>query len=260
MNKARMKKIGAIALNVLLCIFLVFSILSVILTLFSKKDPDGAARIFGYQMRIVTSDSMNESEYTDVSEWDIGSIPVRSVVFIKQVPSDPDAAYKWYDALDEGDVLTFRYVYSRQLTITHRITKIYENERGGFTIELTGDNKASETGQLTQVIDTSVPNSTNYVIGKVVGQSYPLGLLMSFLKSDVGIIFAIILPCLLIIAFEATKLVRFYTGERARREKEALGKKDAELEELRRKIAELEGDATNKKDTAPEEKTTDPKE
>ena len=47
-----------------------------------------------------------------------------------------------------GDVLTFRYVYATQVTITHRITSITEEANGEFIIELAGDNKNSEDGQL----------------------------------------------------------------------------------------------------------------
>ena len=71
MDKMKFKKIGNIVLNVLMYIFLAFCIFTVIVTLLSKRDSDGAAEIFGYQMRIVTSDSMAKSEYTDVSDYKI---------------------------------------------------------------------------------------------------------------------------------------------------------------------------------------------
>ena len=64
-------------------IFLALCIAAVILTVFSKKDSDGASEIFGYQMRLVVTDSMGASEHTDVSNYKIKSIPVNSMVFIK---------------------------------------------------------------------------------------------------------------------------------------------------------------------------------
>ena len=169
MNKARMKKTGNIVLNVLMYIFLVLCVFSVIITIISKRDPDGAAEVFGYQMRVVTSDSMAECELTDVSAYKIKDIPIRSMVFVKVMPDEPAEADEFYRSLKVGDVLTFRYVYTTQVTITHRITSITEKDTGGFVIELAGDNKNSEDGQLTQIIDTSIPNNTNYVIGKVTG-------------------------------------------------------------------------------------------
>ena len=240
MNKQKTKKILSIALNVLLYIFLAICIFSVIITVISKKDADGAAELFGYQLRVVTSDSMDKCELTDVSNYDIGSIPVRSLVFVKTMPDDPAKADEWYASLKVGDVLTFRYVYTTQVTITHRITSITPKDTGGYVIELAGDNKNSEDGQLTQVIDTSVPNNTNYVIGKVTGQAFLLGWLLSILKTPVGIICVIIVPCFIIILLEILKIIGILGAEKKKRENEEKEKKDSELEELRRRLAELE--------------------
>ena len=252
MDKTKLKKIGSITLNVFLYIFLAICIFSVILTVFSKKDSDGAAEIFGYQMRVVTSDSMAECEHTDVSNFKIKDIPIRSMVFVKVMPDDPTEADEFYRSLQVGDVLTFRYVYTTQVTITHRITAITEKETGGFLIELAGDNKNSEDGQLTQMIDTSIPNSTNYVIGKVTGQSRVFGAVMSFLMQPVAIILLIIVPCFIIILFEVLKIVRVLTSEKKKREQDEKQKKENELEELRRRLAELEA-AKGEQTTEPED-------
>ena len=238
--KTKMKKIGGIALNVLMYVFLAICIFSVVLTVLSKRDADGAANVFGFQMRVVTSDSMAKCELTDVSDYKIKDIPVRSMVFVKTVPDDPADADEWYGKLKAGDVLTFRYVYATQVTITHRIISITEKETGGFIIELAGDNKNAEDGQLTQVIDTSIPNSTNYVIGKVVGQSYLLGLIMSLLMQPVGIVLMIIVPCFVIILLEILKISRVFGEDKKNRKQEEREKTNSELEELRRKLAELE--------------------
>ena len=240
MDKIKLKKICNIALNVLLYIFLAVCIFSVIVTVLAKRDADGAAEVFGYQMRIVTSESMAKSEYTDVSEFEIKDIPVRSMVFVKVMPDDPAEADEFYRSLKVGDVLTFRYVYTTQVTITHRITSIYEKETGGFIIELEGDNKNSEDGQLKQRIDTSVPNNLNYVIGKVTGQAKTLGVVMKFLKQPVGIVFIIILPCAIIVLIEILKIIKVLTADKRIRNQEEMDKKENELEELRRKLAEME--------------------
>ena len=245
MNKAKVKKIGKIALDVLLYIFLAICIFSVVVTVLSKRDSDGAAEVFGYQMRVVTSDSMSESEFTDVSAYKIKDIPIRSMVFVKVMPDDTDEADEFYRSLKVGDVLTFRYVYTTQVTITHRITDIEEIE-GGFKITLAGDNKNSEDGQLVQVIDTSIPNNTNYVIGKVTGQAYLLGLLMSFLMQPVGMILLIIVPCFIIILLEVLKIAKVLGADKKKREQEEKKKKDDELEELRSKLAALEKEKLSK--------------
>ena len=242
MKNEKTKKIAKITLNVLLYLFLALCIFSVFMTMASKKDADGAAEIFGYQMRVVTSDSMAKCELTDVSEFEIKDIPIRSMVFVQLMPDDPAEADAWYRSLQKGDVLTFRYVYTTQITITHRITSITEKESGGFLIELAGDNKNSKDGQLIQVIDTSVPNNTNYVIGKVTGQAYLFGAIMSFLMQPIGMILVIIVPCLFIILLEILKIARVFGADKKERERTEKAQKEQELEELRRRLAELEGE------------------
>ncbi len=236
----RIKKTLNIIGNVFLGLFLAICIFSLILTLTSKKDIDGTAEIFGYQLRIVTSSSMEKSEHTDVSGYDIKSIPIRSMVFVRLVPDDPEKAKEWYDELEVGDVLTFRYVYASQVTITHRIVRIEENGEGGYTIDLEGDNKSDESGQLSQQIDTSEYNSANYIIGKVTGKSYLLGVLLSLLKSKLGIILLIMVPCVFIISFEVAKIVKVMTADKKKRVAEDLARKDDELAELRRQLEALQ--------------------
>lgn len=240
MNKAKAKKIGSVVINTLLCLFLAICIFTVFLTIFSKRSSDGAAEIFGYQMRVVTSDSMAKSEHTDVSNFEIKDIPIRSMVFVQVKPEEPAEAVEWYRSLKVGDVLTFRYVYATQVTITHRITSITEKANGEFIIELAGDNKNSEDGQLIQVIDTSIPNNTNFVIGKVTGQAYLLGVIMSFLMQPIGIIFIVIIPCFIIMVVEIVKLTKALTADKKSKAKKEAAEKDRELEELRRRLAELE--------------------
>lgn len=250
MSKKIIKKIGKIVLDVLLCLFLAICIFSVIVTVSSKRDSDGTAKIFGYQIRIVTSDSMGKCEFTDVSEYKIKHIPVGSMIFVKEVPEDSTKADEFYSSLKVGDVLTFRYVYTTQKTITHRIVSITEKETGGFIIELAGDNKTSEDGQLTQIIDTSVPNSMNYVIGKVTGQSKLLGKIITALKQPIGIVFIVILPCAIIIVIEIIRILNTLNADKKKHEQELHEQKDKELEELRNKLADLEKEKNTQMGTA----------
>ena len=234
------KKIIHIAKNILLYLFLAVCLMTVVLTVFSRKDADGASEILGYQMRVVTSDSMAACDYTDVSAYRIKDIPLRSMVFVKVMPRDAAQADEWYRSLRVGDVLTFRYVYTTQVTITHRVTAITENPAGGFLIRLAGDNKNSESGQLVQTIDTSVPENANYVIGKVVGQSYLLGVIISFLMQPLGTVLVIILPCLLIIAMEVIRIVKAVTAEKREQELAEKEEKEQQLRELRHRLDTLE--------------------
>ena len=233
-------KILRIIFNVILYAFMIICLFGIVLTIFSKKDIDNTAIIFGYQMRIVQSPSMEESEFTDTSEFEIKDLPVKTVIFIEVVPEDEAEREAWFADIKDGDVLTFKYLYTRQETITHRVVDKIAKETGGYLIYLEGDNKASEEGVLTQVIDTSDENSPNYVIGKVVGHNYPLGLLVYALKSPIGLIFIIFIPCLVIIIFEVVRIINVLNAEKKAKAKAKEEEQLNELEELKRKLAALE--------------------
>ncbi len=251
MSNVKAKKIVSIVSSVLLYLFLAICIFSVLVTVFSKKDADGAAEIFGYQMRVVTTDSMAKCELTDVSDFKIKSLPVGTLLFIKTMPDEEAKADEWYSKLEAGDVLTFKYVYDRQVTITHRITEISEKDGGGYIIKLEGDNKNSNSDQLTQVIDTSIPGNTNYVIGEVTAKSFLLGFVVNLLQSPIGIIFILIVPCLIIIFLEIIKIVGVFNADKKQKEEEEAAKKDKELEELRLRLAKLENSSENPQPTEP---------
>ena len=237
MDKKLLKKIGDIAGNVVMYIFLAVCIVSIIMTVFGKRDEDGTSELFGYQMRLVVSDSMAKSEFTDVSNYKIKHIPLNSMVFIKLVPDDPAEADQWYRDVEVGDVLTFRYVYTNQVTITHRVVDKVEKETGGFLIYLEGDNKNSDSKQLVQTINTASDDPLNYVEGKVVGSSVTIGNVISFLQMPLAIVLIIILPCFVIILIEVLRLTKMFRGKR---EKEKMDLKEKEIEELRRKLESLE--------------------
>ena len=189
---------------------------------------------------------MEKCDATNTDEFEIKDIPVGSMVYVKVIPADEDDAYAWYSELKIGDVLTFRYVYASQETITHRIVDIEEkDDKTGFIIKLQGDNKNSESGVLTQTIDTSLKNSPNYVIGKVMGQSRLLGLIVTVLKSAVGIICVVILPCLAIVIYEIVKIVKVITHDKRKKTMEENARRDSELEALKRRLAELEAKSSS---------------
>ncbi len=243
-DKAKAKKIVKITLNVLTYVFFALCVFTLILTISAKKN-DGAASLFGKQLRIVLSDSMASCEQTDVSQFEIQDIPVKSMVIIEEVPEDEAEAKEWFKELKVGDVLTFKYQFvASQETVTHRIISITPNDESdyakGYTIELAGDNKGSETGVLIQTIDTSLENSPNYVIGKVTGQSKFIGWLITATRSTVGIVCIVIVPCLIIATLEIIKLVGVLGSDKKKRHKEEVAKKDKELEEMRKRIELLE--------------------
>lgn len=249
----RAKNVLKTMANVLTYVFLALCIVAIFLTISAKKSGDGLT-ILGKQFRLVVSESMEKSEFTDVSDFEIKDIPLGSLVFVEVVPEDETQKAKWYDGLKEGDVLTFRYTYTTQITITHRIVDIRDNGKGGYFIDLKGDNKTSSTSStLEQTIDTS-EDGLNYIIGKVTGQSLFLGQIITTLQTPLGMILIVILPCLAIIAYDLIKIIMLFTEnkkkkaeeERTRLENERAIAMDEserqrnEIEELKRKLAALE--------------------
>lgn len=249
-KKAIVKKVLKITGNVLVYLLMAIAMFVLIISITAKKDSDGTATVFGHQLRFVQSDSMEECELTDVSDFEIKSIRVKSCIFIDVAPESEEEKAEWYKNLKIGDVLTFKYVYSKQETITHRIVNIEEKETGGYIITLEGDNKNAETNLLQQTIDTSLEDSSNYIIGKVTGQSYFLGLLVYAFKTPVGIVCLIIIPCLIIIAFEIIRLVKVFGKDKKEKREAEKKKQDDEIEELKRQLAELQN---VKNETAPVE-------
>lgn len=241
-------RIVNIALNVLFVCFFILCMVALFVSLTTKTSPDGAARMFGHELRLVVSESMEKSEETDVSGYKIKDIPLHSLIFIETVPEDEAEAQEWYGNLKIGDVLTFRYVYTTQETITHRIVSIEPNDGGGYTISLQGDNKGTADGVLTQVIDTSATDSLNYVIGKVTGKSVALGYVITAVQSPWGIIFIVIVPCLIIIVFEIIRIVGIFSQKKKDAQREEQQRKDDEIAELKRQLAAANAGAAAQED------------
>lgn len=223
--------------------FIFVAVIFTIFTISSKKNSKDGITFFGHQMLVVETESMEKNELVNVEDYEIKSINKNSMVFVKVV--DEENPYEFYKDIEINDVLTFKYmVGNTQQTITHRIIDIKE-EGEGFVYYLRGDNINADGTTSTQVINTNDTNSFNYVIGKVVYVSYPIGLLVSILRSDVGLIGVIIIPCVILIIFEITKIINELNKDKKQKEKDReieLKNKNQELEELKRKLQELEKD------------------
>ncbi len=246
MNKKALKLVQ----NILTYVFVGLCIVLVVFTVLSKKN-DGAVNVFGHQARIVISESMEKCEQTDVSNYKIKDIPLKSMVFIEVVPEDEAKAEEFYKSLKVGDVLTFRYKYDRQETITHRIVEKKENVNnngvptGGYTFTMKGDNKAlandpnaSKADVGTQEINTDV-ESVNYIIGKVTGQSVVLGYTIYALKQPLGIALIIIIPSAIIMILEIIKIVGILNEDKKKKTEEEKDKQANEIEALKKELEEL---------------------
>ena len=245
-TKQKVLRVLQIAGDVLFCLIIAFALFVLIISVSAKRDADGTANVFGYQLRFVRSGSMEKCDQTDVSGYKIKSIPVKSCVFIKKAPApdDQQALNEWCSALSVGDVLTFQYskygaANIQDKVITHRIVKI-EPKEGGYIITLEGDNK-NDTGSVgQQVIDTTKADGLDYIIGKVEGQSYFLGLCVYALKSRIGLVFIIIVPCMIVIAYEVVKILTVINKAKKERQQQEKTAKEDEIALLRKQLEELQ--------------------
>lgn len=264
-KKAKILKALGTTGTVLLYVFFALCVIALLFAVFSRRN-SGAVNVFGTELRIVVSESMEECAETDVSGYKIKSIPVGSIVFIKKVPDDTAKAKAWYDKLQVGDVLTFTYdIYNYQedvdqeflnnriTVITHRLVEKTADEYGGWALVLEGDNRTSEkVAQQTIYTSPEHPDfdPINCVIGKVTGQSLALGVIVGTLQKPLGIALIIIVPCAIVIIMEAVRIGGILSSrkkEKIAAENELMAAENErqlnEIEELKRKLAALEGDA-----------------
>ncbi len=244
----KVKKVLKIIGNVLIYVFLFVSVFLVILTLSTKKTDQDAMSLFGTQMRIVQTASMEECDQTDVSGYDIKSIPVMSMVFIETVPTEQSKAIEWYENLKVGDVCTFQYklpTTSKHVIITHRIIEkipLGDSPEDGYKILLQGDNKSDEDNveMGIQTINTANVNSLNYIIGKVTGQSRVLGFITYIVKQPIGMVLVVIVPCAIIMILEIIKIVGILGAEKKEKAKAQEEARQSEIEDLKRQLAALQ--------------------
>lgn len=243
-SNKKSKSIINILMNTLMYIFLSLCLVMLLLCIFIKKDSDGAVSILGYQTRIVVSESMEKcsSTYDVISKYKIKSIPLKSLVFIKKVPKNEASKHIFYKNIKVGDVLTFRYVIgNKQHTITHRVINI-NNSQDDKYIELRGDNITTNdfTNTTSQIIYPDEELSPNYIIGKVIGKSYILGVLLYSIKQPIGMLLIIIIPSIIIMIVEIIKIINYiYSVKKRKTDNELLLQKE-ELEQLKQKLQKLE--------------------
>ena len=206
------KKVLKVVGNIITYFFFILCIVLLVILIVAKKDSDNAVNIFNHQLRIVVSDSMAKNAQTDVSQYKIKDLKIKTMILIE-------------------NVLTFKYVYIRQETITHRISNIVE-KGDGYIITLEGDNKADNAQNIKQVIDTTDTNSPNYIIGKVVYQNYLIGLMLYTIKQPIGITLIIIVPCAIIIILQIIKIINALNSQKKHKQDNEIAKLKAQMQLL----------------------------
>lgn len=207
-----MKKAGNIVKNVIVWLLVIAAIGMMIFTIFSVNTFDQNNRsVFGYKFFISRSDSMSATDF------DAGDI-----VFVKEV--DPST-------LQEGDIIAYTSQNEANYgeTVTHKIRKVTTTKDG-------------EPGFITYGTTTNTDDETivtyAYVLGKYTGKLPKIGAFFAFLKTVPGYIVCILIPFLLLIAYNGLNCVRLFRRYKKEQMEELQAEKD-KLAEERKQSAEM---------------------
>lgn len=162
---------GAFYLMLLLMVFLVFSMMQ-------NRFKGGAPSVGGFQMYIVQGGSMSPT-------FEVGSL-----AFIK--PVEPRE-------LARGDIITYHSVGGGNTLTTHRIMDVH---REGGQIYFTTKGDANQTND-------QFPVFPENIVGRLVFTVPHVGYLMNFSQTKTGILTLVIIPGVLIAAFEIRNLLQY---------------------------------------------------
>ncbi|WAA11836.1 signal peptidase I SipW [Fervidibacillus halotolerans] len=164
-----MKKIIKITGNVLYGLLIATLIMLTVIVI-SSRASGGEPELFGYQLKIVLSGSMEPT-------FDTGSI-----IIVKKL-EDPTV-------VKEGDIITF--VYEGNQIVTHRIVDVL-NQSGKVFYQTKGDNNEDP--------DSNLVISDN-VLAKYTGMTIPyVGYLLKFASTPIGTAILLIIPGALLLGY-----------------------------------------------------------
>lgn len=211
-KKKKRKKIMRTVGSVFAWLLIIITVGIMAFTIFSVTTFDQNNRsVFGYKFFIARSDSMKA---TDFAAGDI--------VFIKEV--DPAT-------LQAGDIIAYISQNSANFgeTVTHKIRTL--------TVDANGEPGFVTYGTTTDINDDTIVTYP-FVIGQYTGKLAKVGSFFVFLKTTPGYILCILVPFMLLIAYNAWNCVRLFRRYRKAQMKEIQAEKE-QLAEERRQSAEM---------------------
>jgi len=245
--KENNKKGLRLALNIIEWTLLGLVVLILIFILiFASKKPgkESGGSLFGYETRLVLTDSMNGSkEFYEGKDYKIKNIEAGECIFLTDCDySSTEKTNAFYADLKVGDVVTYYSANTYHVYITHRIIDI-EEIAGNIIYEIKGDNGVAE-----YTSSEFITKDSGLIVGKVVGQSKFLGwVYTTLLNNKVAVYLIIIIPCVACIGYESYKIVKEVKSSKKEKIVQQSQAKDNEIEELKKKIKELENSASKEK-------------
>ena len=180
-------------INNIISAVIVAMLLLVIFFVFSSKINSDKPKIFGYELMIVLSGSMEPN------------IKTGSIIAVKPI-STPDKC-------EVGDVVTYQSLDDPNTLITHRIISI-ENSGNSIQYITKGDNNNSEDPK---------PIPSSKVVGTYANFTVPgLGYMFNFIKSKNGLICVLIIPGALLIISQLISMWRTIMKMEEKADKESV--------------------------------------
>jgi signal peptidase len=234
-NWPKVKKIAGIVGNVILWIFVAFSVLMTVLVFSAQGSEDGVPSLFGKGIITIESPSMEPVYY----EGDL--------VYVTKL----DLTEK--SNLANGTIITYRVDLNNdgiEELNTHRI--IAKDEYGFYITQGDNNDLADNVGDNAYKVHPQTVVGTCTEDGKLSG----VGNVIKFLRSSLGFFLCIVLPLILFFLYELYNFITILVSERAKK-KGAEVSKETEEEIKRRAIEEYlkaQAEANATEDKADEDK------
>lgn len=196
-NKSKTKKIIDIVVNVVLWLFVIFSIFVTVVAVSVDKDGENVPIVGGKCYLTVLSSSMEGKKTDGIAADKPSGFNKGDLIVAKYIGKDLDAKTK----LGIGDVISFRFDVNNDGKIdkgelnTHRIVDLVKDGEGNVTGYITkGDNNLTNDANPVYFGDIVAVYSGRRLVG--------IGNVLTFLSSKLGFGLCIILPLFLFFAYE----------------------------------------------------------
>lgn len=196
-NKSKTKKIIDIVVNVILWLFVIFSIFVTVVAVSVDKDGENVPIVGGKCYLTVLSSSMEGKKPDGIAADKPSGFNKGDLIIAKYIGKDLDAKTK----LGIGDVISFRFDVNNDGKIdkgelnTHRIVDLVKDGEGNVAGYITkGDNNLTNDANPVYFGDIVAVYSGRSLVG--------IGNILTFLSSKLGFGLCIILPLFLFFAYE----------------------------------------------------------
>lgn len=196
-TKNKIKKITGIVVNVILWLFVAFSVLVTVIAVSAGANKKNVPTVGGNCYLSVQSNSMNATK-PDWAQSKPKGFKKGDLIIGKYIADDDDAIA----ALQVGDIITFEWdingdgVTSKGEYNTHRIVNVVENNGTVQYFETQGDNIEYSRGQTETVYASKI-------IAKYTGKKFGgVGSALTWLSSPTGFGVCIVLPLGLFFGYE----------------------------------------------------------